>query len=147
MGLFWIVVCSSECFGFFFSFQQISIACIVFAKVKASCYIIIKIIVFLNLEDKSHYFSVVRSSVDLPEASCLADIVRFQLEQSCISRGNQVNWQCTIKSLFKLSVQGVGWGRNLSSGVIPSGSETAQIPVSVSDLFADAQYYFLVIQI
>ena len=71
-----------------FSFQQILIACIVFAKVKASCYIVIKIIVvFLTLEEKSHYFSVVRSSVDLPEASCLADIVRFQLEQSCISRG------------------------------------------------------------
>ena len=46
---------------------------------------------------------------------------------------NKVNWQCTIKSLFKLSVQGVGLGRSLSSGIIPSVSETAQILVSVSD--------------
>jgi len=46
---------------------------------------------------------------------------------------NKVNWQCTIKSLFKLSAQNVGLGSNLSSGIIPSVSETAQILVLVSD--------------
>lgn len=55
----------------FFALQQILIACIVFPKVKASCCIIINIIVvFLTLEETSHYISIARPSVDLPEASC-----------------------------------------------------------------------------
>lgn len=104
-----------------------------FAEVKASCYIIIKIIVvFLTLEEKSHYFSVAGSSVALPGARCLADVVRFQLEGLHQQGMNKVNWQCTIKSLFKLNVQGVGLGGNLISAIIPGVSETAQILVSVS---------------
>lgn len=45
---------------------------------------------------------------------------------------NKVNWQCTVKSLFKLSVQGVGLGGNLISAIIPGVSETAQIRAPVS---------------
>lgn len=62
-----------------FSFQKIVIACVVFAKVKASWYIIIKIVaVFLMLGEENHCFSVVRSRVVLSEANCLqclADIL------------------------------------------------------------------------
>lgn len=41
----------------FLAFQQILIACVVCHKVKASCYIIIKIIiVFLTVEEKKSLF-------------------------------------------------------------------------------------------
>lgn len=58
-----------------FSFQKILIARVLFAKVKASWYIIVKIVaVFLTLGEENRCFSVVRSRIVLSEASCLADI-------------------------------------------------------------------------
>lgn len=40
----------------FLAFQQTLIARVVFPKVKASCYIIVKIIVFLTVEEKKSLF-------------------------------------------------------------------------------------------
>lgn len=41
----------------FLAFQQTLIACVVFPKVKASCYVIVKIItVFLTVEEKNSLF-------------------------------------------------------------------------------------------